>query len=772
MKFATKLLLALAGTIVTGTLVLIASAEIQATRLLEGQLTQRLEDNAHHLLDKLDRYLDERSLEVRTLTSAPAFIAATASSEAAARFLRDFLRWHREYSSATFATMERVRVADAAALGVGERDESEGCWAEIAAGKEVAACMQRSAPRDLLSLNLAVVVREGRVARGVVILRLPLQVLEDQLRPTAGSPSGISGLHVDLVDRTGVLLYSSADRENVLRTVSPDWAFVEPNLRAGQGPGSLRYANPAEAIGEKILVSVPERGVGGYPGSGWTLLLYVPTQEVFAPVQKLRLGIAAAFLLFGAGLLAIIVFLVRSFTRPLEAMSHAAAEIGKGNLEVRSPVGARDELGLFAETFNQMAGALQESQREVLASRRELESLVEVRTGELIRTNELLHAELSERAKAQEALAARERLLRLNADVGGALTLGHELATTLQMCAEFIVGNLDAFFVRVWTLEAGTEVLELKASAGRYTRVDGRHSRKIVGKQKIGLIAQNQRPILTNTVVGDPAITDQEWARQEGVVAFAGHPLVIDGKTVGVMALFSRRRLEPFVLSTLEAVADKIAAFIGRKQAEELLRVSERRFRNLFEATIDGVYEVDAQGVFTNVNPAGALMFGHKTPAEIVGRRAVDYWRDPRDRDAFLSALKAKKSVIAYPMPARRHNGDPLELEASVRIVEDESGAFLGHQGVLRDVSERVRGEAERELLLAQLQEAAANIRTLSGLLPICAACKKIRDGQGRWSQIETYISSHSEASFSHGLCPECQKVYFPGVTVRPKAPG
>jgi PAS domain S-box-containing protein len=769
MKFATKLLLALAGTIVIGMLVLIAATEIQATRLLEEQLTVRLEDNARHLLDKLDRYLRERSLEVRTLTSAPAFISATASSAATTGFLRDFLRWHREYTAATFTTMDRVRVADAAALGIGEREESEGCWAEIAAGKDVAACVQRSSPGGSLSLNLAVVVRAARVAKGVVILRLPLQVLEDQLREVTGPHSSVSGLHIDLTDGAGVLLYSNFDRESVLREVSPDWAFVGEKIRLGQRSGSLRYTNPAETTGEEILVYVQERGSGEYPGSGWTLILYVPTKEVFGPVRELRLGLAIAFLLFGTGLLAILVYLVRSFTRPLEALSRAAVEIGKGNLEFRAPVGSRDELGLFAETFNQMAGALQESQREVIASRRELESLVEVRTGELIHTNELLHAELSERAKAQEALAARELLLRLNADVGGALTLGHELATTLQMCAEFIVGNLEAFFVRIWTLDTGTDVLELKASAGRYSRLDGAHSRKIVGKQKIGLIALNQRPILTNTVIGDPAISDQEWARQEGIVSFAGHPLVIDGKTVGVMALFSRRRLEPFVLSTLEAVADKIAAFIGRKQAEEQLRVSERRFRNLFDSTIDGVYEVNAQGLFTNVNPAGALMFGHKTPAEIVGRPAVDYWRDPRDREAFLAELKRKKSVIAYPMPAKKHSGEELELEASVRLVEDENGAFLGLQGVLRDVSERVRGEAERELLLAQLQEAAANIRTLSGLLPICAACKKIRDGQGGWSQIETYISSHSEASFSHGLCPECQKVYFPGVTVRPK---
>jgi PAS domain S-box-containing protein len=421
-------------------------------------------------------------------------------------------------------------------------------------------------------------------------------------------------------------------------------------------------------------------------------------------------------------------------------------------------------MGLFAETFNRMAANMQESQRAAAAASRELERQVEERTVELLRANELLHAELSERVKTQEALAARERLLRLNADIGEALIFGEALPAVLQRCAERIVADLDAAFVRIWTLGAEKGVLELTASAGMYTRLDGQHSRKIIGKGKIGVIAQNQRPILPNGVVDDPVIADREWARREGMVAFAGHPLVVDGKTMGVMALFSRRPLEPFVLSALESVAQRLAAFIGRKRAEEALHVSEKRYRDLFESSIDCVYAVNAEGVFTSMNQAGALIFGHASPDEIVGRPVLDYWRDPQGREDFMRELKVKKALSAYPIAARKKSGELLELESSSRSVEDAAGNFLGVQGALRDVTQRVKAEAERERLLAQLQEAAANIKTLSGLLPICAGCKKIRDDKGSWSQIETYIGAHSEAEFTHGLCPECQKIYFPGV--------
>jgi hypothetical protein len=70
--------------------------------------------------------------------------------------------------------------------------------------------------------------------------------------------------------------------------------------------------------------------------------------------------------------------------------------------------------------------------------------------------------------------------------------------------------------------------------------------------------------------------------------------------------------------------------------------------------------------------------------------------------------------------------------------------------------------EAEREKLIRELQDTLAQIKKLSGLLPICASCKKIRDDQGYWNQIEAYIRDHSEAKFSHGICPECMKKLYP----------
>jgi hypothetical protein len=80
------------------------------------------------------------------------------------------------------------------------------------------------------------------------------------------------------------------------------------------------------------------------------------------------------------------------------------------------------------------------------------------------------------------------------------------------------------------------------------------------------------------------------------------------------------------------------------------------------------------------------------------------------------------------------------------------------------DITERKRAEEERERLIGQLQNALAEVKTLSGLLPLCSSCKRIRDDKGYWQQIEAYIRDHSEAEFSHSVCPECAKKLYPEV--------
>ncbi|MGO8696251.1 MAG: PAS domain S-box protein [Limisphaerales bacterium] len=166
-------------------------------------------------------------------------------------------------------------------------------------------------------------------------------------------------------------------------------------------------------------------------------------------------------------------------------------------------------------------------------------------------------------------------LVAVRAEVSAALSKPIQAGEMLQECAQAIVHHLEAAFARVWILNDREDLLELQASAGFYTRLDGTHSRIKVGSLKVGLVAREQKPYLTNDVLNDPRIDDKDWARSHGFVSFAGYPLVVDGRTVGVIGMFARHALSDAAFEALASVADAIAQGFQRKRREDELRRSE-----------------------------------------------------------------------------------------------------------------------------------------------------------------------------------------------------
>ncbi len=141
-----------------------------------------------------------------------------------------------------------------------------------------------------------------------------------------------------------------------------------------------------------------------------------------------------------------------------------------------------------------------------------------------------------------------------------------------------------------------------------------------------------------------------------------------------------------------------------RKRAQEKLRESEGRYRGLFDSILDGVYRTDVNGIFVMINQAGAEILGHKSAEEVIGKRSVDYWADPKDREAFIAELKRRKSVSAYHIRSKRIDGKMIDLEASSRILEDEEGNFLGIEGIIREVTEKRKLQEELKKRVEQLE--------------------------------------------------------------------
>ena len=178
--------------------------------------------------------------------------------------------------------------------------------------------------------------------------------------------------------------------------------------------------------------------------------------------------------------------------------------------------------------------------------------------------------ERAARAKAECALLDGSKRAALGAEVGVAMAGRKPLEVQLGLCAQAIVDNLDAALAGIWTIDEAGQTLVLHASRGLYTHVDGAHGRVPVGALKIGLIAQERAPHLTNDVLCDPRVGNKAWAAREGLVAFAGYPLIVDARVVGVMAMFSRHPLGDEALHALGHVADTIALGIDRRSSEEL----------------------------------------------------------------------------------------------------------------------------------------------------------------------------------------------------------
>jgi len=184
--------------------------------------------------------------------------------------------------------------------------------------------------------------------------------------------------------------------------------------------------------------------------------------------------------------------------------------------------------------------------------------------------------DVTRRKQAEAALAERVELAELGAEVGKAFTMSGSLDETLQHCAESLVLHTGAAAGRIWTVDPKDPmVLEIKASAGSSTRRDVPHERKRVGEPMIGRIASERRPYLTNDVAKEPALADLSWIEREGIAAFAGHPLLVGDRLVGVVALFFRKPMTEAILSAIATVADEMAVGIDRLRAVDALWESE-----------------------------------------------------------------------------------------------------------------------------------------------------------------------------------------------------
>jgi PAS domain S-box-containing protein len=206
---------------------------------------------------------------------------------------------------------------------------------------------------------------------------------------------------------------------------------------------------------------------------------------------------------------------------------------------------------------------------------------------------------------------------------------------------------------------------------------------------------------------------------------------------------------------------------IGALEASEAHLNSLKEALSIVYDAIDSAVGVmiitDLSGRIAYVNPAFLRMFEYDDKEEIIGTDAAALFASKKvknlsDVRAFIDLAQGatEEFVVLHK------DGTKFYVEVSCSNVTNDEGHVSGRMASFVDITQRKHMELERETLIAQLQSALAKVKTLRGLVPICASCKNMRDDKGFWHQVEAYIHDHSEAVFSHSICPDCALKLYP----------
>jgi len=328
-----------------------------------------------------------------------------------------------------------------------------------------------------------------------------------------------------VLDPSGRPLFSS------LRASTPALAPVSEGARRGTA-GRFGWSDGANdyLAGYWTLFLQPR-----FLTSKWTVVLSQSKADVFAPIADFKRTFILVILMSVWLVLLLSVRQIRKSLTPLEKLQEGTRRIAMGDFDSRVEVASRDEFEELAASFNRMASQL---------------------------------------GRQFNALAMR-------GEISVALNRNRTLDEILQECAEVLVRHLRLGMACVFTLGGDDTVLELRASAGPSRLPDDAPRKIAVGESEIGLIAEERRPHATNALGDDPRLRDPEWARQEGLVAFVGHPLVVEDRLVGVLAAYATQPLDVVDLSGVASAAGEIAQCIERKRVGEALHGSEAQVRQL-----------------------------------------------------------------------------------------------------------------------------------------------------------------------------------------------
>jgi PAS domain S-box-containing protein len=317
--------------------------------------------------------------------------------------------------------------------------------------------------------------------------------------------------------------------------------------------------------------------------------------------------------------------------------------------------------------------------------------------------------DISDRKQIEADLLERVHLSIIMAEIGLASTQLETLQEMLVGCAESLWRHMNIAFAQIWTYVDAEKVLELQATAGLYHLNEDSPSRIPVGHSEIeGLgnvlirIVRERQPFLTYDLLTDLIVPTEAWMLKEGIVAFAGYPLMVGDRLIGVMTIFARDAFTPTTVKEMEPIANALAIGIDRKQAQMQIQTANAEMNALFAAMDDLILVLDSVGRVLRI-PSTEKQLTFRNANELLGALPSDIFAPEQASllvDRIQHCLKTQTgSSIEY---SRLHEDREVWMSANISPMDSQTVIW-----VARDITRRK--QAEQQLEKAKLAAETAN---------------------------------------------------------------
>lgn len=536
--------------------------------------------------------------------------------------------------------------------------------------------------------------------------------------PIRGDNDGLTGVVAGLVEldqseflkhlydmpvgeKGGFLVISPKDKLFVASNI-PEMV-LKPTPKVGKNELHDRAMNGHRGVGITFNAFGVEElsAIASIESTGWFVVIRIPSEEAYSSVNQLSRDLAVYFSLLLIGLIVASYIILFTALRPLRKYSREVKEMASGQKKLcKLSISSQDEVGSLIVGFNSLVDT------------------INARTVTLREANEQLNTEIHERRKTENELA----------------DLSRELSDIIDFLPD-----------PTWAIDHEGRIIIWNKAVEKLTGVA---KEEMIGKGEYAHAIPfygERRPTLSNLLLEHDGSWLEKYSnyRKTGDNYISGdsfHPMMGDGGihiTATAAALYDSHGN---VVGAIQSVRD----FTERKKMEEMAFFQQQ----LFNAIPAPIFYKDRECRYLGCNEHFESFYAVKQQ-DIIGKTVHE---------------------IAPKLLAEEYHAKDLELldslgiqlyESKVSKPGGEEKDVIFHKCTFLDLEGNLNGIIGIILDITELRRAESKIKVLSGFLPICASCKKVRDDQGYWNQIESYIQSHSEAEFSHSVCPECMdKLY------------